>query len=82
MYPSLLRAVTESTVTVANRIESQPEAVPEQLVVTYIQAASTSRTVLESAQVETSDQAALNTARQAAQDGMEVASNYILMLSQ
>ena len=80
--PSLLRAVTESTVTVANRIESEPEAVPELLVVTYIQAASTSRTVLETAQVETGDQAALNTARQAAQDGMEVASNYFLMLSQ
>lgn len=80
--PALLRAVTQSTVTVANRIESQPEAIPEQVVVTYIQAAGTGRTVLEGAEVDHTDQAALDAARQAAQDGVEVASRYFLMRGQ
>jgi len=80
--PSLLRAVTQGTAQVADRIESAPDAVPEQIVVTYIQAAATGRTVLDGAQVEYSDQAALDAARQAAQDGVEVASRYFLMRSQ
>ena len=73
----LLRGLTETTTSLASRIESDPDSVTGQTVVTFIQAAATSRTVLDTVQVSGNDSDALEAAQNAAQDGVVVASLFI-----
>ena len=77
----LLRGLTASTANLASSIETDPEGVTEQAVITYIQATASSRTVLESVEVSQSDEAALQAAQQAVQDGVIVASRYLTVRS-
>ena len=69
----LLRAVTESTATVANIIDSAPESVTEKTVITYLQATNTSLSVLSGVDAADGDEGALAAARRAASDGYQVA---------
>ena len=73
----LLRGLTETTTSLASRIEADPDSVTGHTVVTFIQAAATSRTVLDAVQVSGNDSAALEAAQKAAQDGVVVASLFI-----
>ncbi len=77
----LLRGLTVSTANLASRIDTEPESVTELAVLTYIQATASSRTVLESVDVSQNDEAALEAAQQAAQDGVVVASLYLTVRS-
>ena len=72
----LLRAITESTAAVADRIELQPDSVSRVQVIAYIQAAADGRSVLAAVRVEVETEDALSAARRAAQDGVVVASTY------
>ena len=76
---ALLRTVTEHTSKLAAQIDSDPDSITEQAVITYIKAAATGRIVLAQAVVSTGNEAALFAAQQAAQDGVEVASNYFAL---
>ena len=73
----LLRGLTEKTISLSSQIDSAPEAVSGHTVVTFIQAAAASRSVLENVRVSPDDEAALVAAQQAAQDGVVVASRFI-----
>ena len=77
----LLRGLTASTANLASSIETDPEGVTEQAVITYIQATASSRSLLESVQVSQDAEAALEAAQQAAQDGVVVASRYLTVRS-
>ena len=77
----LLRGLTTSTANLASSIETDPEGMTQQAVITYIQATASSRTVLESVQVSQDAEAALEAAQQAAQDGVVVASRYLTVRS-
>ena len=72
----LLRAITESTAAVADRIELQPDSVSRVQVIAYIQAAADGRSVLAAVRAEAETEDALSAARRAAQDGVVVASTY------
>ena len=76
---ALLRTVTEHTSKLAAQIESDPDSITEQAVITYIKAAATGRTVLAQAVVSPGNEAALFAAQQAAQDGVDVASTYFAL---
>jgi hypothetical protein len=75
---SLLRVMTESTATMANIIETAPESVTEQTVITYLQASHSGQVVLSSVDAAEGDRGALAAARRAAEDGFKVASDYIV----
>ena len=72
----LLRAITESTAAVADRIEQQSDSVSRLHVIAYIQAAADGRSVLAAVRVDAEIEDALSAARRAAQDGVVVASTY------
>ena len=72
----LLRAITESTAAVADRIELQPDSVSRVQVIAYIQAAADGRSVLAAVRADAETKDALSAARRAAQDGVVVASTY------
>ena len=76
---ALLRTVTEHTSKLAAQIESDPDSITEQAVITYIKAVATGRTVLAQAAVSPGNEAALFAAQQAAQDGVDVASTYFAL---
>ena len=76
---SLLQIITAGTASLAARIEDEPDTLTDQAVITYIQAAATGRTVLSQAAVAPENEAALVAAQRAAQDGVEVASNYFAL---
>ena len=78
MLPSRNRAITESTASVAHRIENQPESVPQEQVDTSIQSAHLARTVLEQATGTTESEGALVEAQAAADYGVAVASSYLV----
>ena len=72
----LLRAITESTAAVADRIEQQSDSVSRLHVIAYIQAAADGRSVLAAVRADAEIEDALSAARRAAQDGVVVASTY------
>ena len=72
----LLRTVTEGTARVASQIDTAPESVPVSTVATYFHYVSPAREILSSAQVEEGDERALDTARDATEDGLVVAVRY------
>ena len=75
---SLLRAVTESTASVANTIEADPDTLAEEIVATYLRTAYTSQTVLEAADAIEGGEGALAAAQRAAEDGFDVAADYFV----
>ena len=72
----LLRAITESTAAVADRIELQPDSLSRVQVIAYIQAAADGRSVLAAVRADAETEDALSAARRAAQDGGGGASTY------
>ena len=75
---SVLRAITESTASVAHRIENQPESVSQEQVITYIKVAADGRTLLAAVRAEGEGETALTAARRATQDGVVVASTFFV----
>ena len=76
MLPSRNRAITESTTSVAHRIENQPESVSQEQVVRYIKATADGRTLLAAVRAEGEGEPALTAARRATQDGVVAAATY------
>lgn len=74
----LLRQVTESTATVAKQIDDAPVTVSQEAVVSYIRAAHTGRVVLDDVRVAPQDAPALAAAQRTAEDGVVVASRYLV----
>ena len=75
--PELLREITESIAFVAEQLEAGSDVLPKQQVVSYLTATAYARTLLAAAPAGSDEVPALSAARQAAQNGLVVASFYI-----
>ena len=75
--PALLREVTESIAFVAEELETRADVLSEQQVVSYLTATAESRVLFAAALTDEKNTRALSAARQAAENGVVVASSYI-----
>jgi hypothetical protein len=77
----LLQAFTQTTASLADQIETSPDSIAWPDVVSFIQAAADGRALLAAARVDSGAESALSAARAAAQDGVQVASEYFVQRS-